>query len=330
MLSLTADTDRADRDGRAPQQTAPQETVPRLTPLADEDLRSLLLIRHFELAVLAMFGASEIAGTTHTAIGQEPVPVALAPLLREEDVVLSNHRGHGHYLARYPEPAGLLAEIMGREGGLCRGVGGSQHLHRRGYWSTGVQGETLPVAVGMALDARRQGRGSLVLVYVGDGSWGEGAIYEALNMASLWQVPVVIAVENNGIAQTTRVASHTAGSIGRRAAAFGIRHQRVSSVDVNEIRQSVTIDLREARALPCPLIVEFDVPRVGPHSKSDDTRCAAELAALKARDWYTAYQAQYPDQFSCLDAEQHDLMARVVKEVRAAPAVSWTAHHAGP
>lgn len=303
--------------------------MPGFTALTDEDLRSMLLIRHFELAVLAMFGANEIAGTTHTAMGQEPVPVALAPLLGEADVVLSNHRGHAHYLARYPEPAGLLAEIMGREGGLCRGFGGSQHLHRRGYWSTGVQGETLPVAVGMAMHARQRVPGSLVLVYIGDGSWGEGAVYEALNMASLWQLPVVVAVENNGIAQTTRVTTHLAGSIGRRAAAFGIRYRRVASVDVNVIRQSVAIDLREVRDLPCPLIVEFDVPRVGPHSKSDDTRGDAELAAVRARDWYTAYRDQYPDQFRRLDAEQHDLMARVVEEVRAAPAVRITAQGNG-
>src|SRR5215472_2612003 len=233
MVSLTADTVRAELKFRA---------MPELTPLTDEDLRSLLLIRHFELAVLAMFGANEITGTTHTAMGQEPVPVALAPLLGDADVVLSNHRGHAHYLARHPEPAGLLAEIMGREGGLCRGFGGSQHLHRRGYWSTGVQGETPPVAVGMALHARQRAPGSLVLVYIGDGSWGEGAVYEALNMASLWQLPVVVAVENNGIAQTTRVTTHLAGSIGRRAAAFGIRYRRVASVDVNVIRQSVAID----------------------------------------------------------------------------------------
>jgi acetoin:2,6-dichlorophenolindophenol oxidoreductase subunit alpha len=303
--------------------------LPKLTPLSDKDLRSLLLIRHFELAVLALFGANEIAGTTHTAMGQEPVPVALASLLEEPDVVLSNHRGHAHYLARYPDPAGLLAEIMGREGALCRGVGGSQHLHRPGYWSTGVQGETLPVAAGMALHARQWVPGSLVLVYIGDGSWGEGGVYEALNMASLWQLPLVVAVENNGIAQTTPSAAHLAGSIAKRAAAFDVAYQRVASVDANEIRQTVAGDLRAIRERPHPLIMELEVPRVGPHSKSDDTRSAGELAAVKARDWYIAYQEQYPDQFARLDVEQRDLIARVVEEVRAAPPASRSAEGMG-
>lgn len=295
--------------------------MPELTRLTDEDLQSMLLIRHFELAVLELFAANEVAGTTHTAMGQEPVPVALAALLEEPDVVLSNHRGHAHYLARYPEPAGLLAEIMGREGALCSGLGGSQHLHRPGYWSTGVQGESLPLAVGMALHARQRAPGSMVLGYIGDGTWGEGAVYEALNMASLWQLPVVVAVENNGIAQTTPTTANLAGSIAGRAAAFGIPYRKVASVDVNEIRRAVGDDLREVRRRPHPLVVEFEVPRVGPHSKSDDTRSEEELAAVRARDWYTTYREQYPDQFARLDAEQRNRMASVVKDVRDAPAV---------
>jgi pyruvate dehydrogenase E1 component alpha subunit len=295
--------------------------VPELTRLTDEDLRSMLLIRHFELAVLELFAANEVAGTTHTAMGQEPVPVALAALLTEPDVVLSNHRGHAHYLARYPEPAGLLAEIMGREGALCSGLGGSQHLHRPGYWSTGVQGESLPLAAGMALHARQRAPGSMVLCYIGDGTWGEGAVYEALNMASLWQLPVVVAVENNGIAQTTPTTANLAGSIAGRAAAFGIPYRKVASVDVNEIRRAVAGDLREVRRGPHPLVVEFEVPRVGPHSKSDDTRGEEELAAVRSRDWYTTYREQYPDQFARLDAEQRNRMASVVKDVRDTPAV---------
>ncbi|MEU9835849.1 thiamine pyrophosphate-dependent enzyme, partial [Streptosporangium sp. NPDC048047] len=147
----------------------------------DEDLRLLLLIRHFELALLRLFEAGELSGTTHTCLGQEYIPVALSRLLREDDFVLSNHRGHGHFLARYAEPYGLLAEIMGREGALCAGVGGSQHVYHRRFLSTGVQGESLPVAAGVALALR--GSGALACAYIGDGTWGEGAVYEALNMA---------------------------------------------------------------------------------------------------------------------------------------------------
>ncbi len=127
-----------------------------LSRLADTDLARLLLIRHFELAVLALYDRGKLAGTTHTCLGQEYIPVALAPLLTERDFVLSNHRGHGHYLARFEDPEGLLAELMGREGAVCNGVGGSQHLYRDRYLSTGVQGESLPVAAGVALHLKRQ------------------------------------------------------------------------------------------------------------------------------------------------------------------------------
>jgi pyruvate dehydrogenase E1 component alpha subunit len=161
----------------------------------------------------------------------------------------------------------------------------------------------------------------MVLGYIGDGTWGEGAVYEALNMASLWQLPVVVAVENNGIAQTTPTTANLAGSIAGRAAAFGIPYRKVASVDVNEIRRAVADDLREVRRRPHPLVVEFEVPRVGPHSKSDDTRGHEELAAVRARDWYTAYREQYPDQFARLDTEQRNHMASVIKEVRDAPSV---------
>ena len=127
--------------------------------LADDDLALLLLIRHFEHAVLDLFGQGKLNGTTHTCLGQEYIPVALAPLLDDRDYVFSNHRGHGHYLARFDDPHGLLAEVMGREGAVCHGVGGSQHIYRDRYLSTGVQGESLPVAAGAALHLKRDRAG---------------------------------------------------------------------------------------------------------------------------------------------------------------------------
>ena len=138
--------------------SASAETVPAagvLSRLPDDELELLLLIRHFELELLDLYGRGELNGTTHTCLGQEYVPVAVSGLLRDGDFVLSNHRGHGHYLARYRDPHGLLAEIMGRDGAICEGVGGSQHIRRDGYLSTGIQGESLPVAAGIALHLKR-------------------------------------------------------------------------------------------------------------------------------------------------------------------------------
>jgi pyruvate dehydrogenase E1 component alpha subunit len=296
---------------------------PGLSRLDDEDLELLLLIRHFEWAVLELFGRGLLHGTTHTCLGQEYVPVALTPLLDDADFVFSNHRGHGHYLARFVDPAGLLAEVMGRQGAVCNGVGGSQHIHRGRYLSTGVQGQSLPVAAGVALHLRRTEPGRLVVVYVGDGTWGEGYVYEALNMAALWGLPLVVAVENNGVAQSTPTALQMAGTIAGRAQAFGIDYAGTESRDVNAIRTMLAPLFARVRLQSRPLVVEFKTDRLGPHSKGDDTREPLELERIRADDWYPRYAAAFRGQFDPLDEKQRALVERVVREVAARPVSSW-------
>jgi TPP-dependent pyruvate/acetoin dehydrogenase alpha subunit len=290
-----------------------------LSRLADDDLALLLLIRHFEHAVLDLFGQGKVHGTTHTCLGQEYIPVALAALIEDSDYVFSNHRGHGHFLARFADPHGLLAEVMGRDGAVCNGVGGSQHIKCGRYLSTGVQGQSVPVAAGAALHLKRREPGRVSVVHVGDGTWGEGAVYEALNMASLWSLPLVVVVENNGIAQSTPAASHTAGTIAARAAAFGIAYWGTDSTDVNDVRSGLTPLIAEVRRSGRPLVAEFQTIRLGPHSKGDDTRTAAELDHLRERDWYAGYGELFPEQFAALDRRQHALMASVVRDVDSRP-----------
>ncbi|WP_203994856.1 thiamine pyrophosphate-dependent dehydrogenase E1 component subunit alpha [Sphaerisporangium rufum] len=302
------------------------EAVPRVAPPADDDLDRLLLIRHFESALLRLFGEGLISGTTHTCLGQEYVPVALEPLLRPDDHTLSNHRGHGHFLARHPgEAGGLLAEIMGREGALCHGVGGSQHVYHRTFLSTGVQGESLPVAAGIALRLRAAGDGRLVCVYIGDGTLGEGSVYEALNMAALWDLPLLVVVENNGIAQSTPTARQLAGTVAGRAAAFGVPYRRVESTDPAEIRAALAAPVAAVRETPFPLIVEFITHRLGPHSKGDDTRGPEELAAARAHDWYGRYAEAIPERFAAADALWRRRVADLVAEVSARPLARWEA-----
>jgi TPP-dependent pyruvate/acetoin dehydrogenase alpha subunit len=290
-----------------------------LTRLADEDLRLALFIRHFERKLLDLFGEGRINGTTHTCIGQEYIPVALRPLLRPSDFVFSNHRGHGHYLARYEDARGLLAEIMGRDGAVCDGVGGSQHILRDRYLSTGVQGQSLPVATGVALSLKRSSPGSLACAYVGDGTWGEGSTYEALNMARLWRLPLVVFVENNGIAQSTPTETQMAGTIGGRCRAFDVRHHRVTSADINLIREEAAPLIRRVRDSPTPLVIEFETQRVGPHSKGDDTRPPETLARVRGRDWCARYAREFPGQFARWDAEARERVDAVAAEVAALP-----------
>lgn len=289
----------------------------------EADLDLLLLIRHFETKLLELFTAGELHGTTHTCIGQEYIPVALRSLLAEPDFVFSNHRGHGHYLTRFGDPHGLLAEIMGRKGAICHGVGGSQHIFRDRYLSTGVQGESLPVAAGVALHLRRAGTGGLAMVFVGDGTWGEGAVYEALNIAALWRLPLLVVVEHNGIAQSTPTTAQLAGSIAGRATAFGVRHRLVWSQDLAEIRAELRQPIADVRTGGEPLVVEFRTQRVGPHSKGDDTRDRAELDRVAAADWYRTYAAAIPDRFERADARQRELVARIAGEVLSWPLSTW-------
>jgi 2-oxoisovalerate dehydrogenase E1 component len=285
----------------------------------DRDLDALLLIRHFEQTLLRLFGEGRISGTTHTCLGQEYVPVALAPLLREDDFVFSNHRGHGHYLALTGDAEGLLAEVMGRAGAVCGGVGGSQHVYTGRFLSTGVQGESLPVAVGAALHRRRLGAGGLALAFTGDGTWGEGAVYEALNMAGLWELPLVVAVENNGIAQSTPTARALSGTIRARAEAFGAAYHHSAVTDAAGLRAELAPLLAAVRAGGGPLVVELDTVRLGPHSKGDDTRPAGEVAAMARRDWYGRYAAEFPERFRAADDRWAGEIRRLAAEVAARP-----------
>lgn len=293
------------------------------TIIDDEDLELLLRVRHFELSLLELFSQGKLNGTTHTCLGQEYIPVALRTVLTAHDFIFSNHRGHGHYLARFNDPEGLLAEIMGQAGAVCNGVGGSQHIYRQNYLSTGIQGESLPVAVGVALHLKRQRNAGLAVVYIGDGTWGEGAVYEALNIAQLWQLPLLVVVENNKISQTTPTALNMAGTIAGRANAFGVSYLKVDSIDVNEIRSLIHPAIESARTTPSPLILEFDTHRVGPHSKGDDTRDPDELAAIHQWDWYGVYRRNVQAQFERIEAKVQTEMSQLVADVESRSPATW-------
>ncbi|MHC3454430.1 thiamine pyrophosphate-dependent dehydrogenase E1 component subunit alpha [Streptomyces prasinus] len=299
-------------------------SLPELPAVPEhEDLESLLGIRHFENLLLRMFAEGRLNGTTHTCLGQEHVPVSLAPLLAG-DHVLSNHRGHGHYLALFRDPAGLLAEIMGRAGAVCSGVGGSQHIRRDGYLSTGVQGQSLPLAVGIGLRCKRTGSGRIAAAFVGDGTWGEGAVYEALNMAALWRVPVLVVVEHNGIAQSTPTGLQMAGSIADRTAAFGIDFVEIAGHHIPEIRERLTPVVRRVREEHRPAVVQFTTHRLGPHSKGDDTRDPAEVERLRAGDWHRELTDRLGAPFRELDARVRADLEEVAREVEARPPAAWT------
>ena len=177
------------------------------------DYRKMLLIRRTEELILRFFSEGKVRGTTHTYVGQEANAVGIIGQLDpQRDFVVSNHRCHGHYLAFGGPLDGLLAEIMGSRLGICGGRGGSQHLKFGHFFSNGVLGGGTPIGCGIALGEKLSKSTGIVVVCLGDGTLGEGVLYESLNMASLWSLPVLFLVENNRYAQTTPIALAVSGS----------------------------------------------------------------------------------------------------------------------
>jgi len=243
------------------------------------------VIRRVEETLLELFSAGKLVGTTHTCIGQEADAVGVVAALDPEgDIVFSNHRCHGHYLAFTGDVEGLLAEVMGRSTGACGGKGGSQHLCRGNFYSNGVLGSTVPVATGMALAEKRKGTGAVVVVFMGDGTLGEGVVYESLNMASLWGLPIVFVVENNFYAQSTPSRLGVAGSIPERARAFGIETDALATTDVEEVRRAAISAVDAVRSSGEPYFLVLDTYRFSPHSKGDDFRDPTEIEQRKAVD----------------------------------------------
>lgn len=243
--------------------------------------RSLFRIRRFEETVLEQFASGVFFGTTHTYLGQEANAVGVLQRLEPGDIVVSNHRCHGHFLAYGGDPRALFAELMGKATGVCGGRGGSQHLQWRNFYSNGVLGGTVPLAAGMALAEKLQGTGALAVVFLGDGALGEGVVYEAINMAALWAVPLLFVVENNRIAQTTPIEHHLAGSLAGRFTAAGIPTRELDSSDVADILPLAGEQFAGLRAGEGPQALVLHTCRFGPHSKGDDTRPVEELAALR-------------------------------------------------
>ncbi len=258
--------------------------------------RTMVLIRRFEETVLENFSRGVFFGTTHTYLGQEADAAGVLCHLQPQDIVFSNHRCHGHFLAYGGEPVALFAELMGREGGVCGGRGGSQHLHWRNFYSNGVQGGIVPVATGMALAEKIKQSQAIVIAFLGDGTLGEGVVYEALNMGALWQAPILYVLENNHIAQTTPVNSALAGSIPARFEAFGIACDEIDTSDVLEVSETAGRLVEAVRISGSPRALVIHTCRFGPHSKGDDTRQEEEVQALRRnRDPLTLHAGRLLD-----------------------------------
>ena len=281
-------------------------------------LKDALRIRKVEEKFLELFSQGKLNGTVHTCVGQEFSAVAFAGQLKKKDFIFSNHRCHGHYLAFTGDTRGLLAELLGKASGTCGGIGSSQHLCHNNFFSNGIQGGIVPVAAGYALGNKLRNTGAVGIVFIGDGTLGEGTLYETMNIISKWEIPLLIVCENNFYAQSTPQHINLAGDILARAEAFGIKTGKGNTWDPEALMHQAreAIDYVRTETKPCFFLVE--TYRLNAHSKGDDDRDPADVARYSEKDFLNIFRNEAPDYYQkyrdALNGEIDSLVEEILRE----------------
>ena len=251
---------------------------PAARPAADRDwatraLSTMWKIRRFEEAVDDLFGRGMMHGTMHLSIGQEASATGVCLALREDDLIASTHRGHGHCIGKGADLVPMMAELLAKETGYCRGRGGSMHIadvSKGNLGANGIVGGGVPSAIGAALAQQQLGTGRVVVCFFGDGATNEGAFHEAANLAAIWDLPVVLVCENNkyGMSFSTEKSMKTA-TIAERSAAYGMPGVRVDGNDIEAVHAAAREAVDRAHNGDGPTLLEAVTYRWKGHSKSD-------------------------------------------------------------
>ncbi len=240
------------------------------TAFLERAYRDLCLVRRFDERVIELFLQGVVKGTAHSCVGQEAIAVGACAALRDDDYVVSHHRGHGHCIAKGADLTRMMAELMGRATGYCGGLGGSMHiaaLDRGILGANGIVGAGAGLGTGAALSARLRGTDQVCLVFFGDGAANEGIFHEAFNMASLWKLPVVFFCENNQYGLTTAMHESTSiDRLSRRAAGYSMPGETIDGNDILAVHASVATAVARARAGEGPSFIEALTYRWGDHS----------------------------------------------------------------
>jgi len=253
-------------------------------------LKSMITVREFEDNVKKLFTTGEIRGSTHLCQGQEAVSVGVCSALRAGDTMTCSYRGHGAVLAMGAPVSDAFAEILGKESGLCGGKGGSMHLADFSVGALGsnaIVGAQIPIAVGAGLASQYLDTAAIATAFTGDGSTNIGAFHEALNLAAIWKLPVLVVVENNHYGEYSSLAATTPiPDLARRADSYGIPGIRVDGNDVLAVRSVAQDAAHRARAGLGPTLIEADTYRFEGHSRSDPAtyRPRGELEEWQAKD----------------------------------------------
>lgn len=281
---------------------------------SDEELltfyQQMVLIRRFEEKAGQLYGLGLIGGFCHLYIGQEAVAVGLQSALDgERDSVITGYRDHGHMLAYGIDPKVIMAELTGRGAGISKGKGGSMHMFsvdHKFYGGHGIVGAQVPLGTGLAFAHKYREDGGVCMAYFGDGASNQGQVYEAFNMAALWNLPIIFVVENNGYAMGTAVKRGSAEThFYRRGTAFRIPGMDVNGMDVLEVRAAAEVALAHVRAGKGPVLMELKTYRYRGHSMSDPAKYRSREEVQEMREKHDP-----------IDAAKTELLARGVTEER--------------
>jgi TPP-dependent pyruvate/acetoin dehydrogenase alpha subunit len=262
------------------------------TPDLIDMLRKMILIREFDELAIKLRTGGKIYGVVHPCVGQEAIAVGVCANLTNADRVTSTHRGHGHCIAKGADIKRMMAELFGRVDGYCKGKGGSMHIADFAVGmlgANGIVGGGLPMATGAALAAQLEGKGNVAVCFFGDGAVAEGEFHEALNISSVWKLPIVFVCENNQYAANNAIGvQHQVTDVAVHANSYGMPGLSIDGNDVLAVREAARAAVERARRGEGPFLLECKTYRWYGHSvrnaQPPETRPAAEIAAWKERD----------------------------------------------
>jgi TPP-dependent pyruvate/acetoin dehydrogenase alpha subunit len=301
--------------------------VPEPTSSPLDLLKRMLLIRRMEERLGEVVKSGELPGSVHLYIGQEAVAVGVCSNLTKDDWIASTHRGHGHFLAKGGDPHAMIAEIFGRATGICHGKGGSMHVadFSQGILgANGIVGGGIGLAVGAALAAQLDGKGRVSAVFFGDGGANQGVVMEAINLAAIWKLPLLLVCENNGFSEFSPTVTVTAGEIGQRAQPFGVPSVAVDGNDVFAVRDVAEQAVARARSGDGPTLIEARTYRWRGHVETEKSflsrtyREEQEIAEWQQRDPITRLEAVLLREGSASQREIDDVHAQVGQTVERA------------
>jgi 2-oxoisovalerate dehydrogenase E1 component len=287
--------------------------------------RRMRLIRRFEQTASVLYRQSQIPGFLHLSIGQEATAVGACWPLEDRDVITSTHRGHGHCIAKGLDITSMFAELMGKATGTNGGLGGSMHIAdpRKGiFGANGIVAAGLPIAAGAATAAQIRDNGGVVVAFFGDGAVGQGMFHEAVNLAAVWNLPVVFLCENNHYAEFSPATDQHRASFADRARGYGIGYAHVDGNDVIEVAETMTDVVAELRNGGGPVLLEAETYRWHGHYEGDPEsyREEAEVEEAKLRDPLLVLAARMdPSEVAAIDAEVEVEIEKAVAEASAAP-----------